>query len=280
MDLAYQKEDECMLHDTAILALDISRDGEMLASGSADGCLRIWKLESGKCLRQFEHAHSAAISCIKFSQSSTQVLTGSHDSLCREFGLRASKMIKEFQGNTSHVNMCMYLEEYATSKQSIVTAGADGTVRLWNARTSEVTQVIRPGMNLRRDAMIEKSIIYIAHLLDPQDSFVVVPLGPIAYLLSRENGEILLTYESDKEEGGDFVSAVINPTNKWLYCVTEDHSCLCFDVFTGKVQSQIGGIGQNVKVVTHHPHYGIIASCGMEPTSGSEKKRGVVKILK
>ena len=94
-DMPYQQDDDLMLHDTAVLAINFSRDGEMLATGSSDGMVRVWKIMTGKCLRQFERAHSEAISCIAFNIDGTKVLTGAHDCICREFGLRASKMLKE-----------------------------------------------------------------------------------------------------------------------------------------------------------------------------------------
>lgn len=57
-DLQYQAEDAFMMHDDAVLCLDISRDSEIVASGSTDGKIKVWRLRTGQCLRRFERAHS------------------------------------------------------------------------------------------------------------------------------------------------------------------------------------------------------------------------------
>ena len=40
-DLQYQADEQFMMHDTAILALNFSRDSELLVSGSQDGKLKV-----------------------------------------------------------------------------------------------------------------------------------------------------------------------------------------------------------------------------------------------
>lgn len=40
-DLQYQADEQFMMHDTAVLALNFSRDSELLVSGSQDGKLKV-----------------------------------------------------------------------------------------------------------------------------------------------------------------------------------------------------------------------------------------------
>jgi WD40 repeat protein len=43
-----------MLHKKGILSLVFSKDDKLLASGDADGIIRIWKFSDGKKLREID----------------------------------------------------------------------------------------------------------------------------------------------------------------------------------------------------------------------------------
>lgn len=57
-DLKYQANDNFMMMEDAVLCLAFSRDSEMLASGSKDGKIQVWKIQTGQCLRRYEKAHN------------------------------------------------------------------------------------------------------------------------------------------------------------------------------------------------------------------------------
>lgn len=68
-----------MMMDDAVLCLSFSRDSEMLASGAQDGKIKVWKIQTGQCLRRFEKAHSKGVTCLQFSKDSSHLLTASFD---------------------------------------------------------------------------------------------------------------------------------------------------------------------------------------------------------
>jgi len=78
MCLLYRQDNFMMMED-AILCLTFSRDSEMLASGSQDGKIKVWKIQTGQCLRKFEKAHSKGVTSMQFSKDNSQLLTGSFD---------------------------------------------------------------------------------------------------------------------------------------------------------------------------------------------------------
>ena len=47
-----------MLHDSAVLCVTFSSDSELIASGDQEGCIKIWQLKNGKCIRKFGKAHT------------------------------------------------------------------------------------------------------------------------------------------------------------------------------------------------------------------------------
>lgn len=97
-DLDYQVKDELMMHeDEPILCSAFNRDGELLATGSRDGKVKVWRLSTGVCLRKFNKAHSEGVTCLAFARDSTQIMTGSFDSHVRVHGLKSGKTLKEFR---------------------------------------------------------------------------------------------------------------------------------------------------------------------------------------
>ena len=131
MDLPYQKDEDLLWHSTAIMSVTVSNDGTLLASGGTDGLIKVWRLDTGKCLREILAHDGAVVSCLTFSNDGTHVLSGSHDTTCREFGLRTSRMLKEFRGHASYVNSCYYSLVDGGNALRVLTGSADGTVRIW-----------------------------------------------------------------------------------------------------------------------------------------------------
>ena len=145
----------------------------------------------------------AAVTCIQFSPDGSKILTGGHDSTCREFGLLTSRMLKEFRGHKSYVNCCNYVilshsvamgagGSGSDAFLAVVTASADGSVRLWNGRTAEPVREITPPIPTSANAtihdkdsiVISKSIHAVAHLHSPTNTMIVVLRADRAYAMS------------------------------------------------------------------------------------------------
>jgi WD40 repeat-containing protein SMU1 len=322
LDLDYQKKDELMCHygdedendkstsssaaasPPSILAMTVNIDGTMLASGDSNGSINIWNLKTGTCLRTFDKVHNGAITCLDFSrdgEESSKILSSSQDGNCREFGLRTCRMLKEFSGHNSFVNCCNYV---LSDKLLVVTASADGTVRVWDGRSAETLHILNPvsatgpsavvSLSQENAVMSGKNIHTVLHLHTPANSMVVIPRGPKAFLITC-NGAILRTFTNDlsltkgdknaSNSREDFIAGVVSPTNKWLYLVTDGGLCICFDLVTGKVETIIRDFGiestggkTNIEVtgLTHHPHKGILGAYSSSPAL----KRGLLTIWK
>lgn len=126
-DLEYQAQEMLMMHDDAVLALEFSRDSDMLASASQDGKVKVWRVQTGQCLRKFDRAHTQGVTSVAFSRDGSHVLSASFDGTVRIHGLKSGKMLKEMRGHLSYVNDARYSADGAR----IVSASSDGTVRVW-----------------------------------------------------------------------------------------------------------------------------------------------------
>jgi WD40 repeat-containing protein SMU1 len=243
-DLPYQLNDQLMMHDSSVLAMDVSNDGTLLGTASSNGTVCVWKISDGKLLRKFERAHGgldggdkgAAVTCIQFLPDGSKVLTGGQDSTCREFGLLNSRMLKEFRGHKSYVNCCSYVilppsvlgnGGSRSSFLAVVTGSADGSVIIWDGRTAEAMKEINPPIPTSINAVTvgSNSIHTVIHLHSPPNTMIVVPRSDHAYLMSY-SGALLRVFTRDDVQGSEFLAATISPSNQWLYVAASDGKCV------------------------------------------------------
>ena len=251
-------------------------------------------------------ATGAAVTCIQFSPDGSKILTGGHDSTCREFGLLASRMLKEFRGHRSYVNCCGYVvlsnsSAVAMNRQgsgnflSVVTASADGTVRIWDGRTAEPMREITPPIPTLTTSVVQdaadsvvgsKSIHTVVHLHSPPQTMIVIPRTDRAYLMSY-SGVVLRVYTRDDVQGTDFLAATVSPSNQWLYVAADDGNCAVFDVNTGKVEKIIRSFAEDcssgrsgsaceISGLVHHPHRGLVGGY----SNDKAQKRGILTLWK
>jgi len=289
-DLEYQANDDLLGHDngSGVTSLSISNDGQLLASGAADGTVNLWRMDTGKCLRSIEtSAAKSGISCLAFSPQGSHILTASHDGTCREFGLRTARMLKEFRGHTSYLTSCAYQLIDSSSQLVVLTASGDGTVRIWNGQTADMLRILQPvslgkhlsasgaSIVLAEMSTTDRPAIHGLHPLHtPTDTMVVVPRGVRAFLVDY-SGVILQTFQDSSSSDKVFVASTVSATNRWLYAVKEEGSCCVFDVATGKLEHTIrefgalstsssGGAAAEVSSLIHHCYKDVIAAFSNE----------------
>ncbi len=116
-----------MMMESAVLCLSLSSDSELLASGSQDGKLKVWKIQTGQCIRKYPAAHTQGVTSVSFNRDGTQVLSSSFDQTLRIHGTRSGKLLKEFRGHSSFVNSALY----ADGDAKIVSGSSDGSVKVF-----------------------------------------------------------------------------------------------------------------------------------------------------
>lgn len=307
-DYPYQK-DHVMGHtDAAILCLCVSNDGEILVSGDSTGRVKIWKLATGKCLRQFQ-AHDASVTTLSLSRDGSRLLTGSSSGTCREFGVVSQTVLQVYEGHTSYVYTCRYLLNWkmedgkdplaATAESWVVTSSADGTVRLWQKGLT--IRILQPTPNLQSSTEGKHYSIVVdptmllsecpaIHTVVPipgeESRMLVVPRYSVAYLVNVD-GNVLQIYEADTLDT-IFVAATVTSTVAYLATVNGD--CLVFSLSNGKLLQTIREFALDstsktntdhrlaeISSLIHHPFKpSILAAFSNDKT----QKKGVLTVWK
>jgi len=108
----------------------ISSDGQFALSGSWDGTLRLWDLNSGLTTKQFIE-HTKDVLSVAFSSDNRQIVSGSRDHTIRVWNTLGQCKYKV--GENSHTDWVSCVR-FSPNFQNpaIVSAGWDKVVKVWN----------------------------------------------------------------------------------------------------------------------------------------------------
>jgi cytochrome c len=113
-------------HDGAVNAVAFLPDGRFLTGGE-DGRIAFWRAGDANPERVFE-AHRAPVAGLAVSPDGNEVASASWDGTVRATPLVGGEA-RTYEGHTGNVNAVAY-----TPDGRIVSAGYDGTVRIWSHR--------------------------------------------------------------------------------------------------------------------------------------------------
>jgi len=258
-DLKYQAEDELMLHDDAVQAMAFSRDSELIVSGSKDGKIKIWRLFTGDCLVRFDNAHTEAVTSVSFNRDGTQVLSSSLDRTIRIHGIRSGRQLKQFHGHGSYVNKAIYTQDC----QRIISCSADGSVKVWNAKSADCLHSFRPNQNPGRDMNVFNVI------LDPSTAdqiFICSESNKI--FCAKLDGQVVKSFQPQikRAQQSPFANICSSARGQFLYAVSENSVMYVFNIDSGDVV-HVSRIHQGeVLGFAHHPHRNILTSYSTDRT--------------
>jgi len=117
-------------HGHYVQDVAISSDGQFALSGSWDGTLRLWDLNTGSTTRSFI-GHTKDVLSVAFSADNRQIVSGSRDKTINLWNtLGQLKFTITEEGHTEWVSCVRFSPNLATPL--IVSAGWDKLVKVWN----------------------------------------------------------------------------------------------------------------------------------------------------
>ncbi|KAJ3497469.1 hypothetical protein NLG97_g1868 [Lecanicillium saksenae] len=124
-------------HDDAVISVAFSRDSTLVASGSCDRTIRIWRADTAECT-QVLTGHDGSVGSLVFSRDSTVLASGSNDDAIRIWHTNTNKCVQMLQGQTGTV-LSMAFSDDSTY---LASGSDDTTLRLWHVETGNCVTML------------------------------------------------------------------------------------------------------------------------------------------
>jgi WD40 repeat protein len=110
-------------HSDGVLSVDVSPDGNMIASSSHDRTVRLWR-HDGTLLKTLQH--NAAVFSVKFSPDSQMVASASQDNTVSLWNVDGT-LVRTFKGHNAPV----WSVAFSPNGRLLASTSGDKTIKLW-----------------------------------------------------------------------------------------------------------------------------------------------------
>ena len=110
----------------SIHAISFSPDSKQIASGSENGILSIYEVETGKEIGLFDT--KSYITDIKYTSDNRYLITGHLDNSIRLWDLNFKQQIKRFEGHSAAIHSL----DISNDNKLLLSVSDDGTIRIWD----------------------------------------------------------------------------------------------------------------------------------------------------
>ncbi len=122
--------EQAVSHPAPVFSVAWSSDGCLLACGSADGSIQVWKMQgiqSGTRVARLV-GHSHLVRGLAFAPGGTRLASGSWDQTIRVWDIESEQCLHILEGHTERIHTVAWSPDGRT----LASGGLDATIRLWD----------------------------------------------------------------------------------------------------------------------------------------------------
>ena len=133
-------------HTAVVKSVDFSPNGKLIASGSIDNTIRLFRVTEAVLLRTM-YGHPFPIYALRYSPDGAYLATGSSDNIIRIWRVSDGQLISTLEG---HGGRLVDLE-FSPDGRHLASSAEDFTVRIWRISNSRQVKNIDEGMSSVND---------------------------------------------------------------------------------------------------------------------------------
>lgn len=282
--------------------------GRILASPSYDKTIRLWDVETGKCLRTLE-GHKDRVISVAFDPAGSILASGGSDKTVKLWEIASGKLLQTLEGHQGWVSSVAF----DPAGGILASGSSDKTVKLWETASGKLLQTLYGHQDLVESVAFDPAGHTLASGSHDKTVKLWDPLaGRLLNTLGGHNGEVV-TVAFDMQ-GRTLASGGTDHTvNRWdaasgrFLCALEGHTgivnsvafsgdnrllasrsilrkelflwngdtnaCVCKIKFQ-EVKSDSGYLG-----LSFHPQLPLLATVGSDPGTPEEKRDCVIHIF-
>jgi WD40 repeat protein len=263
-------------HRGGVTAAAFSPGGRLVATGAADGAVRVWDVPSGR-RTELLRLHAREVRDIAFSPDSRLLLTAGADGAAFVWDLATGRALSALGGHKG----ALVSASFSPDGKLAVTHGVDGTARLWSLATAGATRVlpsrtapVLSGASFSADARLlalpDSKGTAIWDVVRGRLASHVDGPGPARGAAFSADGTALVTVASDgvvrvsrvrngqriavlRTRRGSLTAAALSPDGARVVTVGDESGTIVWDVATEKPEAVLGSTTVELRGVVLSP---------------------------
>ncbi|KAF9124187.1 U3 small nucleolar RNA-associated protein 13 [Mortierella sp. 14UC] len=216
-------------HDAPIIVMDIDRTSSLVATGSADGTVKVWDIAGGFCTHNFK-GHGGVISAVLFhpDQAKAWLYSGADDCTVRVWDLKTRKPLAILE---SHVSVIRGLA-VSHSGNTLISGSRDKVVSVWDLNTMKLATTYPIYETLETVGILQKGKIQNIGDKDVSDKDMFYTAGDagVIRIWDLRSGELIAKQKEEQGSKSGISDVLYNTTSQQLVSITSDQNIMFFDI--------------------------------------------------